>query len=572
MKNLKINILALSIAGLAMTGCSGSFLDTPSKTESNSTSFYKTETQINYAIVGCYDGYQYTVSSGAWPSLYQATESMSADCLGGGGPDDRSDRLMNRFDISINTSATSLYNDLWTDYYKGIYRCNTVLASLDGVSWKSRTNKTVAESEARAIRGLEYFDLVRLFEKVPLLKTAISDVVPQASADSTYAQVVRDLKFCADSMPADQYKGNSTYLGRITKYAAEAMLARVYLFYDGTYNDNAGGTMPGNLTKAQALAYCEDVIKSGNYSLEYHFKNLWPAACTTTYSATSGTTTTYSYKSTYDEASSEILWVVKFNNDQNWSNGYNDGNRFIVNFGLRNVSTAAPYGQGWGACPLAPNAVTQFGSGDSRDTATVINCKNIGIYDTQIASDAMDYTGYLNKKYCPLIYPDGTPVYVANNTISSANMQTSPDQNWILMRYADVLLMAAELGSSNAISYYNKVVERAYNGSTSHDITSTPTKAQIWEERRKEFMCEGVNYFDLRRQGLDAFVAGEMGKAYDNGSATTGTPIKVYDNGKQEAVASSFVESNIRTKRGFCQIPYTQITLSGNIYTQNAGW
>ena len=574
MNNFKINILAFSMVSLVMVGCSSSFLDTPSKTTLNSTSFYKNETQINDAITGCYDGYQYTVSSGAWPSLYQAAESMSTDCLGGGGPDDRSDRVMNRFDISINTSATSLFNDLWVDYYKGIYRCNMVLASLDGVSWSSHTNKIVAECEARAIRGLEYFDLVRMFERVPLLTTPSSSVIPQSSADSTYMQVVSDLKFCADSMPANQYKGNSTYLGRITKYAAEAMLARVYLFFDGVYDNNAGGTMPGGLTKAQALAYCENVISSGNYSLETHFKNLWPAACTTV-SATAETKTT-----TYDEASPEILWVVKFNDDQNWSNGYNDGNRFLVNFGIRNTYSA-PYGTGWGACPLTPNAVNQFASGDSRDSATVINCQDIGVYKTQIASDAMDYTGYVNKKYCPMVYYDGTSIAAAQSStdgITGGNMQTSQYQNWILMRYSDVLLMAAELGSSNAIQYFDEVRNRAYGygdtQSTSNfcDITSTPTQAQIWEERRKEFMCEGINYFDLRREGLDNFVAAEIGKAYDNGSATTGSPIYVYDNKVKETIASSFVESNIRTKKGFFQIPYTQITLSGNVYTQNAGW
>lgn len=572
MKNLKINILALSMVGLAMTGCNG-LLDTPSKTALNSTSFYKTEAQIDDAITGCYDGYQCTYAGG-YPALYIAVESMSADCLGGGGPDDRNTRVLNRFDLSINPSDINLFNGLWFTYYEGIYRCNMVLSSINGVSWTSEKDKAVAESEARAIRGIEYFDLVRLFEKVPVLTTATSEIVPQASVDSTYAQIVSDLTFCADSMPVDQYKDKSTYLGRMTKYAAEGMLARVYLFYDGVYNNNGGGTVPGGLTKAQALAYCEDIIKSGNYSLEPHFKNLFPAACTSTAGCISGTGSSKTYaspKTTYDEASPEILSVIKFNNDQTWGNGVNDGNRFVIFFGLRNITNAAPYGQGWGFCPFTPNAVNQFAAGDSRDTATVVDCRAIGVYDTQKNTDVVDYTGYVNKKICPIIYEDGTPIYVANNSVSGANYQTSPDENIILMRYSDVLLMAAELVSTNAISYFNQVVERAYNGDRSHDITSTPTRSQIWEERRKEFMGEGINYFDLMRQGLDAFVAAEMGKAYDNGT-TSGSPIYVYDNGKKETVASSFIESNIRTKRGFLPISNTQIALSNNIYKQNAGW
>ena len=97
------------------------------------------------------------------------------------------------------------------------------------------------------------------------------------------------------------------------------MLARVYLFYDGVYNDNKGGAMPGGLTKEQALQYCEEVIKSQRYSLEPEFKNLWPAACTEASTKTEGR------KSTYVEDSNEIVWVVKFNNDQNWNNSNING-------------------------------------------------------------------------------------------------------------------------------------------------------------------------------------------------------------------------------------------------------
>lgn len=561
---MKINILALGVAALTMTGCSESFLDTTSKTELNSTSFYKTEVQAEYAVVGCYDGYQRTVSNGNWPSLFQAVETMSDDCLGGGGPDDRSDRLMDRFDRSYMPDQIDLFNGLWDDYYKGINRCNLLLASLDNIGWTSEEARKVVESEARAIRGLEYFDLVRMFERVPLLTASTTEVVPQSEPDAVYEQIVADLKFAADNMPEGQYADKSNNLGRITKYAAAAMLARVYLFYDGVYNDNKGGTMPGGLTKEQALQYCEEVIKSQRYSLEPEFKNLWPAA------STEASTKTEGRKSTYVEDSNEIVWVVKFNNDQNWNNSNINGNRFIINLGLRNVTSFAPYGNGWGACPITPYANSLFRSGDSRSTATVIDCAAIGAYKEQITTDCMDYTGLVNKKYCPLIFTDGTSMPAAETTVDGGNMQTNQDQNWILIRYADVLLMAAELGSANAMQYFNQVRDRAY-GAGVHDITTAPTREQIWNERRVEFMGEGVRYFDLRRQGLDAFVAAQMGQANANGQ-TTGNPITIYNNKVPTTISSTYVENNIRTKRGFFQIPNSQITLSGHVYKQNAGW
>ena len=561
---MKINILALGVAALTMTGCSESFLDTTSKTELNSTSFYKTEVQAEYAVVGCYDGYQRTVSNGNWPSLFQAVETMSDDCLGGGGPDDRSDRLMDRFDRSYMPDQIDLFNGLWDDYYKGINRCNLLLASLDNIGWTSEEARKVVESETRAIRGLEYFDLVRMFERVPLLTVATTEVVPQSEPDAVYEQIVADLKFAADNMPEEKYADKSNNLGRITKYAAAAMLARVYLFYDGVYNDNKGGAMPGGLTKEQALQYCEEVIKSQRYSLEPEFKNLWPAA------STEASTKTEGRKSTYVEDSNEIVWVVKFNNDQNWVNSNINGNKFIINLGLRNVTSFAPYGNGWGACPVTPYANSLFRSGDSRSTATVIDCAAIGAYKEQITTDCMDYTGLVNKKYCPLIFTDGTSMPAAETTVDGGNMQTNQDQNWILIRYADVLLMAAELGSANAMQYFNQVRDRAY-GAGVHDITSAPTREQIWNERRVEFMGEGVRYFDLRRQGLDAFVAAQMGQANANGQ-TTGNPITIYNNKVPTTISSTYVENNIRTKRGFFQIPNSQITLSGHVYKQNAGW
>ena len=80
-----------------------------------------------------------------------------------------------------------------------------------------------ATGEARALRGLEYFDLVRLFENVPLITTPTQDIVPQASPDSVYAQIVADLKYAADSIPTSYYTDKSTNLGRITSYAAGAV-------------------------------------------------------------------------------------------------------------------------------------------------------------------------------------------------------------------------------------------------------------------------------------------------------------------------------------------------------------
>lgn len=110
---------------------------------------------------------------------------------------------------------------------------------------------------------------------------------------------------------------------------------------------------------------------------------------------------------------------------------------------------------------------------------------------------------------------------------------------------------------------------RAY-GNHNHDASAAPSREQIWQERRREFMGEGIRYFDLRRQGLDAFVKGIVGQAYDNG--VSGQASVVYENGTKSDITSTFKDDNIRSKRGFWQIPSSEISLSGGVYKQNSGW
>ncbi len=568
MNKIKTNILFVGLAALALSSCTDSFLDTSSKTSLTSTNYYKTASQAESAVIGCYDRYQNTVSNGNL-SLYQISEMMSDDCFGGGGPDDVDLRLLDRMDQSMRSASTNLMGGLWGDYYKCIYNCNLLIGSIDNIQWSSDAERKTIEGQARAVRALAYFDLVRMFENVPLLTTPTSDKVPQADPDEVYKLIVEDLKYAADNIPADKFTDNSSNLGRVSRYAAAGMLARVYLFYDGVYNNNEFKTMPGDLTKADALKYCEEVISSGKYKLEDNYADLWRASSAMPSAKEQG------LKDTYKEASQELLWVVKFNNDQTWS-GNSNGNRFVINIGIRNT-WAAPYGFGWGACTVTNSARNIYSADDKRFDASIINTRDLPnndgkstVYEAQAKTDACDLTGYNIKKYTPLVYTDGSFVVDNESDVSGHNFMTSQDADWILLRYSDVLLMAAELGSSNAAQDYNLVMHRAY-GSNAHDVASAPTREQIWQERRREFMGEGIRYFDLRRQGLDAFVKGIMGQAYDNGS-TAGTPTEVYQNTQKTTIADTFKEANIREKRGFWQIPSSEISLSGGLYKQNAGW
>ena len=121
------------------------------------------------------------------------------------------------------------------------------------------------------------------------------------------------------------------------------------------------------------------------------------------------------------------------------------------------------------------------------------------------------------------------------------------------MRYADVLLMAAELGSAKAQQYLDAVRARAGLASVS------ATQANIMKERKFEFAFEAINYWDLLRQGVN-YAAQQI--------ATSGIDVMSGGNADQVVIAAA----NIVAKKGLSQIPQNQITLSNGVLKQNEGW
>jgi hypothetical protein len=464
------------------------------------------------------------------------SEVLSDNTFGAtGNTDGRAFQALDRFDISQSPSDNNIFNGTWADYYAGIFRCNTLLQKMGGIDFGTDpVRKNRIEGEARFLRAIQYFDLVRLFERIPLLKEATTDNVPQAEPALVYQLIVEDLKFAAANIPADAYPKAQAASndGRVTPHAAKALLARVYLFYSGYYGKEDIG-----VTKAEALKGLEEVISSGEFGLVEEYKALWPAASYVPNKADNSLD-----KSGYaGMGNKETVFVQKFNNTQNY-NGMLDGNRWLVMIGMRNTNFA-PYGKGWGACTVNPRLVNAFDANDQRKVASVIDLEKEGIAAGFDLKDQREYTGYTNKKYTPTALPDGT-----SDTGGSNDFQISQDQDFIVIRYADVLLMAAELGSANAQGHFDAVRTRA----------GLSTKENILEERRFEFAFEGLRYWDLLRQGLNT-AAQSLAQTQNvlSGNAADQVIIKA---------------ENITKTRGFMQIPNTQITLSKGVLVQNPGW
>jgi hypothetical protein len=140
-----------------------------------------------------------------------------------------------------------------------------------------------------------------------------------------------------------------------------------------------------------------------------------------------------------------------------------------------------------------------------------------------------------------------------------SNFQTGQYQDFFAIRYSDVLLMAAELGSTNAVSYYNQVNHRA--NPTATPATSV-SKSDILAERRLEFVGEGIRYWDLLRQGITTAAA----------TIAANTTVSNFNDGTANPPSASKLQANITATRGLQQIPDDQITLSSGVLKQNAGW
>ncbi|MGJ1517573.1 RagB/SusD family nutrient uptake outer membrane protein [Sphingobacterium siyangense] len=532
---------SMLFGSLILGSCSSSFLDVEPMTSVLESNFYKTVADADMALVGCYDGYQRTTSNGS-QSFYLTAEVAADNCFGGTGTTDgRSFQAIDRFDIAQSQSDNNIFDGTWSDYYAGIFRCNTLLGKLDGTDFSGNTTaRARIEGETKFLRATMYFDLVRLFENIPLLTSPTNENIPQSDPKAIYQLIVSDLKFAAANIPATAYPKSAaaTNDGRATPFAAKALLARVYLFYAGYY----GGEDIG-VSKVEALAGLEEVISSGQFALVADFKNLWPAASYIP-NASNNTLDISKYAG---KGNAEVVFAQKFNNTSNY-NGYVDGNRWVVFLGLRGKNWS-PYGQGWGACTVSKKFFNEFDSTDTRKTASIIDIdgENITGFDLK---DQREYTGYTIKKYAPTALPDGT-----TNTGGDKDMQLSQDQDYFVIRYADVLLMAAELGSANAQKYFDEVRKRAYK---TNFVSLAVSKNNILKERKFEFAFEGIRYWDVLRQGLN------------NAAATLETTEDVLSGSVPEKVIVT--KERFLTTKGFMQIPNKQITLSNGVLKQNAGW
>ena len=460
-KTTKAFFIAVAAMATVAGGCSRDFLNTKPVGRDLEINYYQTEEQAFEALVSIYDVLQWNDQYGF--TMFRFLLNVASDDTYAGGSDASDQPSWVATDNFTWTPTLGPQGGFWRKNYKGIYRANLFLEKIDAIDDASESFKIRSKAEARFLRAKFYFDLVRLFGNVPLIDHTLQPseyyTITQASPSEIYAFIEDDLKLAIEDLPETV---SSVQLGRVTKGAAQALLARVYLFMDDED------------LMDDVAALCQEVISSGVYDLEDNYGDIFTK---------SGE---FCKESVFEIVHSE-------NSTSDWGrfgSGHSEGNVGVQFCGMRDYN-GPDYSPGWGFCPVTED-LESFMSNDPRYQHTIIDADNLAGAEY---SPGYQNTGFFMKKYAPLssnFPPDGEPALNWGNNIRE-------------IRYADVLLMAAEglvrSGGSEgtARSYVNQVRVRA--GVPGMSASGTQLLEDIYNGRRMELATEGHRYFDLVRTG-----------------------------------------------------------------------
>jgi hypothetical protein len=535
MKKIGLYILAI----LSVVSCSEDFLETQPLDKVTVESFYKTYQDADNALTATYA----VLRREGWGNNVCLSSVASDECFGAGGNSDGPTSLYwDQF-----TNSNDLYSETWKKCFSGIARANLLLDNFDRINWGENIGKKeIYRSEARFLRANFYFELVRFYGNVPLIKNAITDLgkeqVTQANPDSVYKFIAQDLKAAIDSLPANPYPAGNN--GRVTRWAAEGLMARVFLYYTGYYGEP---DLAGVVSKNEVRGYIDDIINNGNFGLLPSYSQLWEIN-----------------RNYAGKGNKESIFSIKFtgaaNKDLDWNSKF--GNNLSLFIGLRDVKTKYTperwgYGNGWGYCSVNPKVWNSFDPADMRRNNSIINFKaeNFSPADTlTIANSQRQYTGMAIKKYMIIGKFDASADSAAS--IPGGDMQLNNFTDIYVMRFADVLLMGAELNLDNNLAlaqkYFDMVRDRAFGDNTHRVALSNDAagKNLIMNERLYELSFEGLRYWDLLRQGVDVAKA-----AIDNSSSSPLMNI-------------SFPAQT----KGLFAIPQSEIKRSNGKLVQNTGW
>ncbi len=552
MKKIKYIIPLILI--IALSSCGEDYLDTEDLYSDLDENYYSNPDEIQEALTGAYSCL--AIDEGINnPTLL--AELMSDDRVGGGATNDFLAHAIDAFEFYEEDA----YLDIWERLYQGIFRANMIISRFDQAEYDDVDQQNQDLGEAYFLRGYFYLKLAQLFGTVPLVINPEPVNLPRAEPGELFGQIASDFKKAIDIMPSTRVTSLAPERdGHATKWAAQGMMARAFLFYTGYYNQTEI-TLPegGSVTSQNVVGWLDDCIQNSGHELVTDFRNLWP------YAVAADTSYPYALDNNLSWAGDgniETMFAVKYSPYADWNppGRISYSNQLSLYTGLRGM-ILMPFGEGWGMGPVNPQLWDSFEEDDIRKQGSILNVIDDLPSEGDIATNYIwggdlgdpqnQETGYWIKKYLPVY------VYTATGTLGYFYVEfggASDFQRWnmqdeVLLRFADVLLMAAELGSSNAQTYLDDIRSRAGLGS----VAVTPEN--IMNERRHEFAGEGLRYYDLlRTHNAEAAFAEATG-------------FTVYSAGVEETYTVTFDPA-----RAFLKIPESQIRLSAGVLEQDEGW
>jgi hypothetical protein len=450
--------------------------------------FFQTQEDFERALVGAYDLLQ-----GSFLSLWIG--EIASDNAIAGGESVNDSKGLHDIDNMTHGGVNVELRNLFRWNYTGITRVNYILENQDNIDFPGKAQLL---AEAKFLRAYYYFELVKFFGDVPLIidkRIGIEEArsIARSPKEEVYAQIEADLISAAavlNATPAQK--------GRATKGAAKSLLGKAYLYQN-------------KFTEAAAIL--EEVIESGQYSLYQDYSQLFSVAA---------------------EGNPETIFDVEYSGLEGGSYGCLiclEGNAAVGFQGIRQYSGPV-YGDGNSYNLPTQELYATFAPIDPRRAATVLDIEAFIAAQPNPASvtyaiGAGGHTGYYNNKYIKRQGEIGLP----------DNDLTSP-VNYRVLRYADVLLMAAEanyqIGNpSRATQLVNQIRQRA--GIPGASVNAIE---KVYLERRLELSGEGHRFFDLVRTGQ----------------------------------AAQYIPGFVVGRHELFPIPQVEIDLAGGNWTQNPGY
>ena len=467
MKNKTIKRLTLlMLAFLLLSSCGDDFVDRDPVYAIGSESYFNSEDDYNNALIAAYDLLQSTYLN------VMLGEIASDNTLAGG--ESPTDVIgIQQVDDMIHTPVNAQLKNIWDWMYAGVNRANYIIEFKDKTDFEGK-NQIIAE--AYFLRAYYNFELVKWFGPIPIKENSRFEVgdelsIPRSPVSEVYLLIESDLQFAVENLAV-----TPPQVGRAGKNAARSLLGKAYLYQDKF---------------TEAAAVLDQVINSNQYSLVEDYDTIFESE------GENGPESVFEVQYTDAEGAgfeclqcSEGNIAVGFNGIRNYN-----GPVFDSGFSF-NLPTAGAY-----------NA---YEVGDNRRDVAILDIVAWAEDTGATYGEGNEPTGYYNRKYI---------ARKGDANIGDQNL-TNPN-NYRAIRFADVLLMAAEANSRGGIddnkarTYLNRVRRRAF-GDNDHDISASGSALTdfILAERRLELMGEGQRFFDLVRTGkaagtIPGFTAGK---------------------------------------------------------------